>query len=209
MTSESRVTKDCTMFQTYLTKLAAMLRGVHPRRNLVFEEAQPIILTHGLQLIRMVMVGSFLWLSWIFFFHTPTLFGQAVALTFLVSGLISAIPVVLSLLRPTATVEPGGVLLARMPMVALRPRRLPCGDFSLGLRPYLWSRSAGRGHQRRTRTAFGWALTLERPWMVPVVLEMRWHGTEADDLPDDAAAQARAEELARSLGLRRVIDSAG
>ena len=197
------------MFQTYLTKLAAMLRGVHPRRNQVFEEGQPIVLTHGLQLMRMVGVGSFLWLAWIFFFHTPTLFGQAVALAFLVSGLISAIPVAISLLRPTATVDPGGVVLARMPWIALGRSQLPGRDFSLGLRPYLWSRSSGRGHQRRTQRAFGWALTLEHPRMVPVVLEMRWHGTEADDLPDDAAAQARAADLARRLGLRGVINIAG
>lgn len=197
------------MFQTYLTKLAAMLRGVHPRRNQMFEEGQPIVLTHGLQLIRIVMVGSFLWLSWIFFFHTPTLFGQAVALAFLVSGLISAVPVALSLLRPTATVDPGRVVLARMPWIALGRSQLPGRDFSLGLRPYLWSRSTGRRSQRRTETAFGWALTLEHPRMVPVVLEMRWHGTQADDLSDDAAAQARAEGLARRLGLRGVINIAG
>lgn len=196
------------MFQTYLTKLAAMLRGVHPLRNEVFEEGQPIVLTHGLQLMRMVGVGSFLWLSWIFFFRTPTLFGQAVALAFLVSGLISAVPVALSLLRPTATVDPGRVVLARMPWIALGRSQLPGRDFSLGLRPYLWSRSSGWRYQRRTQTAFGWALTLEHPRMVPVVLEMRWHGTQADDLPDDAAAQARAEELARRLGLSGVTNIA-
>lgn len=192
------------MFQTYLTWLAVMLRGVQPRRNLVFEAAQPILLLRGLQPMRMGMVGAFLWLAWIFS-HTPTLVGQGVALAFLISGLISAIPVVLSLLCPVATLAPGAVVLARMPLVTLRRSGFSAGDFSLGLRPYLWSRSTGRRAQKRTETAFGWALTLEHSRMLPVVLEMRWHGTGADDLPDDAAAQARAEELARSLGLRRVM----
>jgi len=191
------------MFQTYLTKLAVMLRGVQPSRNLVFEAAQPILLIRGLQPMRMVLVGAFLWLAWIFS-HAPTLVGQGLALAFLISALISVIPVVLSLLCPVATLAPDEVVLARMPLVTLRRSGLPAGDFSLGLRPYLWSRSRGRRAHQRTETAFGWAFTLEHPRMLPVVLEMRWHGTGADDLTDDAAAQARAEELARSLGLHGV-----
>jgi len=83
--------------------------------------------------------------------------------------------------------------------VSLLCRVLGVGD-SVHLR-YLWSRRA----QKRTETAFGWPLTLVHPRMVPVVLKMHWHGIGVDDLTDDAAAQARAEELARSLGLRGVM----
>ena len=45
--------------------------------------------------------------------------------------------------------------------------------------------------------------------MVPVVLEMRWHGAVADHLPGGAAAQARAEELARRISLSGVTNIAG
>lgn len=134
---------------------------------------------------------------------------MAVALTYLVSGLITAIPIALSLLHPTVTVDPGRVVLARMPWIALGRSQLPGRDFSLRLRPYLWSRSSGWRYQRRTQRAFGWTLTLEYSRMVPVVLEMRWQGTNADDLPDGAAAQARAEELARRLGLSGGTNIAG
>jgi len=36
------------MFQTCLARLAVMLRGVQPRRNLVFGAAKPILLMPGL-----------------------------------------------------------------------------------------------------------------------------------------------------------------
>jgi hypothetical protein len=195
------------MFQTYLTNLAVALRGVTPRQNLAFQGAGRIALGHGGTAMTLAQAGGFLCLAWVFT-HSTTLFGHALALGFLGVSLPFLVQIALSLLCPVATIAPGGVVIARMPFVALRPVRLPADDFRLGLRPYRWSRTSGRRRHRRTEVAHGWAFTLEHPRMLPVVLEMRWQGPNAGDLPDDDAAGLRAAELARTLGLRGVITGA-
>ena len=79
--------------------------------------------------------------------------------------------------------------------MTLGRRRFPAQAFRLVLHPWHRSRRSGRGPARRTVTAVtahGWAFVLERPRMLPDVLELRWQGTGPGQLRDQAAAEARA-----------------
>lgn len=187
----------------FLINLAVTLRGVQPRQSLPYVVGQQILLVHGLKPMNVVMAGAYLSLSGLFWAHSPTLFGKAVALAFLIAGLPPLLRIVLSLLFSTARLEPGVVELSFMPFIALRRRRFPAGDFRLALHPWHWSRSHGRRSHRRTETAHGWAFVLEHPGMLPIVLELRWQGDGPEDLSDENAAEARAELLASTLGLLR------
>lgn len=187
----------------WLIDLAVTLRGVRPHRSLPHVVGHRIALVHGLRPMTVVMAGSYLWLSRLFWLHTPTLFGQAMALVLLIASLPPLLRIALSLLVPTARLEPGMVELARMPLLTLRRRRFPAQAFRLGLRPWRWSRRYGRGASRRTESAHGWAFVLEDPRMLPVVLELRWQGPDPEDLADAEQAEARAEALSHTLGLPR------
>lgn len=184
-----------------LINLAVTLRGVRPHQSLPYAAGQTIVLVHGLQPMTVVMAGAYLSLSGLFWAHSPTLFGQAVALAFLIASLPPLLRITLSLLVPTARLEPGVIELARMPLITLGRRRFPAEAFRLVLRPWHWSRSYGHRSQRRTETLHGWALVLERPRMLPIVLELRWQGSGPEDLPDGDAAEARARDLSQTLGL--------
>lgn len=187
----------------FLINLAVTLRGVQPYQSLRYVAGRQIVLFHGLKPMTVVMAGVYLSLSGLFWAHSPTLFGKAVALAFLIASLPPLLRIALSLLFPTARLEPGVVELACMPLITLRRRRFPAEAFRLVLHPWQWSRSYGHRSQRRTETAHGWAFVLERPRMLPIVLELRWQGTGPEDLSDEDAAEAHAEVLARTLGLVR------
>ncbi len=186
-----------------LISLAIALRGVRPGVCLPFVQGRQIVLVHGLQPAALAMAAGCLSLAVLFWNHAPTLVGQAVALALVLMSLPLLPRIVLSILVPTARLEPGGVELARLPLITLRRHWFPAEAFRLVLHPWHWSRSYGRGPRRRIETAQGWAFVLERPRMLPIVLELRWQGSAPEALRNQETAEARAEELRRTLGLAR------
>ncbi|MGY6536381.1 MAG: hypothetical protein ACXIVG_13640 [Pararhodobacter sp.] len=184
-----------------MIKLAVTLRGVKPYHSLPYVIGQQIVLVHGLTPMAVVMAGAYLSLSGLFWAHSPTLFGKAMALGFLIASLPLLLRIALSVLFPTARLNPGVVELSFMPFVTLRRRRFPARAFRLVLHPWHGSRIRGHRSRGRTETLYGWAFVLEHPGMLPIVLELRWQGDGPEELPDVDAAEARAEELVRALGL--------
>lgn len=191
------------MSGSYLINLAMTLRGVQPYQSLPYVIGQQIVLFHGLKPMTVVMAGAYLSLSGLFWAHSPTLFGKAVALAFLMASLPHLLRIALSLLFPTARLKPGVIELSCMPFITWRRRSFPAEAFRLVLHPWQWSRSYGHRTHRKTERLYGWAFVLEHSGMLPIVLELRWQGDGPEDLPAEDAAEARAEELARTFGMRR------